>query len=140
MVNRVTLIGNLCSDPETRHTSGGTAVATLRLATNEQWKDKDGNKQEHTEYHRVVLWGRLGEICGELLEKGSKVFIEGKIQTREWTDQNGVKKYTTEVVAKEMKALSRKSGNSQHNPGGSSPDDSFPEPPPGMDTGSDVPF
>ena len=139
MVNRVTLLGNLGADPEIRYTAGGTAVATLRLATTEQYKDKDGNKQENTEWHRVMLWGRLGEICGELLEKGSKVYIEGKNQTREWTDQNGVKKYTTEVVAKEMKALSRRrsDGGSQHNPGGSSPDD-YSELPDG--TGEDVPF
>ena len=138
MVNRVTLLGNLGADPEIRYTAGGTAVATLRLATTEQYKDKDGNKQENTEWHRVILWGRLGEICGELLEKGSKVYIEGKNQTREWTDQNGVKKYTTEVVAKEMKALSRRRSDGQHNPGGSSPDD-YPEPPMNG-TGEDIPF
>ena len=142
MINKVILLGNLCADPEIRYTQGGTAVATLRVATSEQWKDKAGEKQEHTEFHRVIVWGRLGEICGEILEKGSKVYIEGKSQTREWTDQNGVKKYTTEVVAKEMKALSRRKseGGSQHNPGGSSPDD-YPEPPPGYaGTGEDVPF
>jgi len=137
MVNRVTLLGNLGADPEIRYAANDTAVATLRLATTEQYKDKDGNKQEKTEWHRVILWGRLGEICGELLEKGSRVYIEGKLQTRAWTDQNGVKKYTTEVVAKEMKALSRKRSDSGHNPGGSSPGD-YPEPPTG--TGEDVPF
>jgi len=141
MINKVILLGNLGADPEIQYTAGGTAVATLRVATTEQWKDKDGEKKEHTEWHRVIVWGRLGEICGEILEKGSKVYIEGKNQTREWTDQNDVKKYTTEVVAKEMKALSRRKSEGQHNPGGSSPDDSFPEPPPGMTgTGEDVPF
>jgi len=108
MINKVILLGNLGADPEIQYTAGGTAVATLRVATTEQWKDKDGEKKEHTEWHRVIVWGRLGEICGEILEKGSKVYIEGKNQTREWTDQNDVKKYTTEVVAKEMKALSRR--------------------------------
>jgi len=141
MINKVILLGNLGADPEIRYTAGGTAVATLRVATTEQWKDKDGEKKEHTEWHRVIVWGRLGEICGEILEKGSKVYIEGKNQTREWTDQNGVKKYTTEVVAKEMKALSRRKSDGGDRPGYEShhEDSSFPEPPMGG-TGEDVPF
>jgi single-strand DNA-binding protein len=104
-VNKVILIGGLGRDPESRYTPSGTAVATLSLATKEEWKGKDGQKQESTEWHRVVAWGRLGEICGEYLHKGSQVYIEGRLQTKAWEDKEGNKRYTTEVVAQRMQML-----------------------------------
>lgn len=104
-VNKVILIGNLGRDPEVRYTADGVAVANFSIATSEQWKDKNGEKQERTEWHRIVAWRRLGEICGEYLRKGSQVFIEGKLQTRSWEDRDGVKRYITEVVAQAMQML-----------------------------------
>lgn len=108
MVNKVILIGNLGADPEIRFTASGSAVANLRLATSETWTGKDGQKQEHTEWHRIVAFGRLAEICRDYLNKGSRIYIEGRIQTRSWEDQTGNKRYTTEIVAREMKMLSPK--------------------------------
>lgn len=143
MVNKAILIGNLGADPEIRYTQSGTQVATFRVATTERWKGQDGQMQENTEWHRVVAWGRLAEICGEYLNKGSKVYIEGRIQTRKWQDQDGNDKYTTEIVAREMKMLSPRGGESSGGSsyGGSSGAESFPEPPPGYGgTGEDVPF
>lgn len=105
-VNKVILIGNLGKDPEVRYTPQGTAVATLTLATNERFKDKDGNWQDRTEWHRVVAWQRLAEICGEYLKKGRSVYIEGKLQTRSWEDKNThEKKYSTEIVAQDLVLL-----------------------------------
>ena len=101
-LNKVLLIGNLGRDPEVRYTSSGKAVATFTLATSQQWKDQGGTDQERTEWHRVVAWGRLGEVCGEYLSKGRQVFIEGRIQTREWEDQEGNKRTTVEIVANDM--------------------------------------
>ncbi len=113
MVNKVILIGNLGADPEIRFTANGSAVANLRLATTETWT-KDGQKQERTEWHRVVAFSRLAEICRDYLNKGSRIYIEGKLQTRSWEDQSGNKRYTTEIVAREMKMLSpRGSGGQQ---------------------------
>ncbi len=106
MVNKVILIGNLGADPEIRFTQSGVAVATLRLATSERWKGQDGQMQEHTEWHRVILWRRLAEIARDYLQKGSRVYIEGKLQTRKWQDQNGNDRWTTEIVGREMKMLS----------------------------------
>lgn len=141
MVNKVILIGNLGADPEIRYTQSGTAVATFKMATTEKFKGKDGQMQDQTEWHRIVAWARLAEICGEYLHKGSKVYIEGRLQTRKWTDQSGNEKYTTEIVAREMKMLSARGGSAQDSYGGSYQDSSFPEPPPGMmGTGEDVPF
>lgn len=105
-VNKVTLLGNLGKDPEVKFTPQGTAVAKLALATNERYKDKDGQWQDRTEWHNVVLWQRLAEIAGEYLKKGSKVYIEGKLQTRSWEDkQTNQKKYMTEVVANDLVLL-----------------------------------
>ncbi len=98
-VNKVILIGNLGKDPEVRFTPSGQAVATFSIATNEGWKGKDGQDQERTEWHRIVVWGKQAENCGEYLSKGRTVYIEGRLQTREWTDKEGQKRYTTEVVA-----------------------------------------
>ena len=133
MVNKVILIGNLGADPEIRYTQSGTAVATFRMATTEKFKGKDGQMQDQTEWHRIVAWARLAEICGEYLHKGSKVYIEGKIQTRKWTDQSGNEKYTTEIIAREMKMLSARGRSDQESYGGGYQDSSFPEPPPGHD-------
>lgn len=105
MLNKVMLIGNLGADPETRFTQDGTCVCNLRLATTEKFKDRNGQQQERTEWHRVVLWGRLGEIANQYLKKGARVFIEGKIETRKWTNKEGQDQYTTEIRANEMKML-----------------------------------
>jgi len=98
-VNKAILIGNLGADPEVRFTPGGQAVANFRIATSESWNDKNGQKQERTEWHRIVVWGKLAELCGEYLAKGRQCFVEGRLQTREWTDKENRKNYTTEVVA-----------------------------------------
>ena len=114
-INKVILVGNLGQDPEIKYTAGGAAVTTLSLATSESWKDKDtGSDQEKTEWHRVVLWRRLAEIAGEYLKKGSKVYIEGQLQTRKW-EQDGQTRYTTEVIGRDMQFLdSRGSSNSDN--------------------------
>jgi len=155
MINKVILIGNLGADPEIRYTQSGTPVASFNIATTERWKDKEGQMQEQTEWHRIVAWTRLAEICGEYLNKGSRVYIEGKLQTRKWQDQNGNDRYTTEIVAREMKMLTPRgeaggSGSSGgYDPGpasGGAPsggygDDSFSGGAPGGGgTGEDVPF
>ncbi|MDD3449980.1 MAG: single-stranded DNA-binding protein [Gammaproteobacteria bacterium] len=111
-INKVILIGNLGADPEVRYTAGGSAVANLRLATSESWRDKNtGEQQERTEWHRVVLFGKLGEIAGEYLKKGSKVYIEGRLQTRKWQDQSGQDRYTTEIVANDLQMLDGRPGS-----------------------------
>lgn len=105
-INKVILIGNIGRDPETRYSAGGGAITTISLATSESWKDKQtGENQERTEWHRVVFFGRLGEIAGEYLKKGSKVYVEGSLRTRKWQDQSGQERYTTEIVANEMQML-----------------------------------
>lgn len=110
-VNKVILIGNIGKDPETRFSAGGGAITNITLATSETWKDKQtGENQERTEWHRVVFFGRLGEIAGEYLKKGSKVYIEGSLRTRKWQDQSGQDKYTTEIVASEMQMLDGRAG------------------------------
>ena len=104
-LNKVMLIGNLGKDPEVRYTPGGQAVANFNIATNEAWTDKSGQKQERTEWHRIVVWGKVAELCGEYLSKGRQVYIEGRLQTRQWQDQQGQKRYTTEVVAQRVQML-----------------------------------
>jgi len=111
MLNKVMLIGNLGADPEVRFTPNGTTVAIFRVATTERWKGKDGQMQEQTEWHSIVAWRRLAEICGEYLSKGSRVYIEGRLQTRKWQDKDGNNRYTTEIVVKEMKMLSPRPEN-----------------------------
>ncbi len=106
-VNKVMLIGNLGADPEIRYTPSGAAVANFNMATRAQWTNKEGEKQDRTEWHRIVAWRRLGEICGEYLHKGSLVYIEGRLQTRSWEDRDGNKRYTTEIVAQGMQMLDR---------------------------------
>jgi len=107
-INKVIIVGNLGQDPEIKYTAGGAAVTTLSIATSDSWKDKDsGMDQERTEWHRVVLWRRLAEIAGEYLKKGSKVYIEGQLQTRKW-EQEGQTRYTTEIIARDMQFLDSK--------------------------------
>ena len=115
-INKVILVGNLGSDPEVRYTASGDAVANVNVATAESWKDKQtGEKQERTEWHRVVMFKRLGEIAGEYLKKGSQVYIEGKLQTRKWQDKNGNDRYTTEIVANDMQMLGSRGGSASYN-------------------------
>jgi single-strand DNA-binding protein len=111
MVNKVMLIGRLGKDPDIRYTPDGTMVTTFRMATDEQWKDKNGEKVQKTEWHQIVTYRKLAEICGNYLVKGKLVFIEGRIQTRSWEDKEGVKRYTTEIIANDMKMLDSKGQN-----------------------------
>jgi single-strand DNA-binding protein len=113
-VNKVILIGRLGQNPEVRHTPSGQSVANFTLATNESWTDKQGQKQERTEWHRVVVWGKLADLCGQYLSKGRQCFIEGKLQTRQWQDKDGQTKYTTEVLASTVQFLG---GNAQQGAG-----------------------
>ena len=142
MVNKAILIGNLGADPEIRYTQSGTPVATFRIATTERWKGQDGQMQESTEWHRIVAWQKLAEICGEYLHKGSRVYIEGKTQTRKWQDQSGQDRYTTEIVAREMKMLTPRGATGGGDDFGGGGGNFPPEPPAGMagGTGDDVPF
>jgi single-strand DNA-binding protein len=111
-INKVILIGNLGADPETRAMPSGMTVANLRIATSEQWKDKQsGESKERTEWHTVAMFGRLGEIAGEYLKKGSKVYIEGSLRTRKWADKQGNDRYSTEIIASEMQMLDGKPAN-----------------------------
>lgn len=111
-VNKVILIGNLGRDPEARYTAGGTAVTNVSIATSDTWRDKQsGEMQERTEWHRVVFWQRLAEVVAEYLAKGSKIYIEGRLQTRKWQDQGGQDRYTTEIVANQMQMLDSRAGN-----------------------------
>jgi single-strand DNA-binding protein len=110
-LNKVLLIGHLGKDPEVSYTASGVAVAKFSIATNERWKDQDGNTQERTEWHNIVAWRKLAEICGQYLKKGSKVYLEGRLQTRSWDDKNtGVKRYTTEIIADDLIMLDSKGG------------------------------
>jgi single-strand DNA-binding protein len=109
-VNKVILIGNLGRDPETRYTTGGDAVTNIRIATTDTWKDKAGEKQEKTEWHSVVFFGRQAEIAGEYLKKGRQIYVEGRLQTRKWQDKEGQDRYTTEIVADRMQMLGNREG------------------------------
>ena len=117
-LNKVQLIGNVCQDPEVRYTKSGQAVTSFSLATNERWTGKDGNKEEKTEFHRIVIWGKLAEIAGEYLSKGKQIYVEGKNQTREWDDKEENKRQTTEVVCHIMTMLGQASGSSSSSVGG----------------------
>lgn len=110
-VNQVNLVGNLGGDVQVRYTQSGVAVANLTLATNERWTDKNGQKQERTEWHRVVVWGKLGEACGKYLSKGRQVHVSGSLQTRKWEDRDGNTRYTTEIRAREVTFLGSASAN-----------------------------
>ncbi|MBU0943559.1 MAG: single-stranded DNA-binding protein [Proteobacteria bacterium] len=130
-MNKAMIIGNLGNDPELRYTQNQTPVATFSVASTERWKDFDGNKQEHTEWHRVVVWKGLAEVCNEHLSKGSKVFIEGKLRTRKWEDQDGNIRYSTEIIARDLEMLGGRQENSE-----SVPDDGRDAPLPE----NDIPF
>jgi len=117
-VNKVILIGNLGADPETRYLPSGDAVTNIRIATTENWKDKSGEKQEHTEWHRISFFGRQAEIAGEYLKKGSPVYIEGRIRTRKWQDKEGQDRYSTEIVADRMQLLGSRGGEGGGGGGG----------------------
>lgn len=106
-VNKVILVGNLGADPTMRYTPGGTAVANFNIATTEKFTNKNGERESRTEWHRVVAWAKLAEICNQYLKKGKQVYIEGRLQTRQWEDQSGASKYTTEVIASNMVMLGR---------------------------------
>ncbi|HEX19897.1 MAG TPA: single-stranded DNA-binding protein [Acidiferrobacteraceae bacterium] len=124
-VNKVILVGNLGRDPEIRYSANGQAIANVNIATSESWKDKNtGEKQEKTEWHRIVFFGRLAEIVGEYLKKGSQIYVEGRLQTRKWQDKEGKDRYTTEIVANEMQMLGSRGGSG-------APSDNF-----NQDTGS----
>lgn len=113
-VNKVIIVGNLGADPETKSLPNGNAVTNLSVATSETWKDKNtGDKRENTEWHRVVMFGKLAEIAGQYLSKGSKVYLEGKLQTRKWQDRDGNDRYTTEIVANEMQMLDSRGGQGE---------------------------
>ena len=133
-INKVTLIGNLGKDPELRYTSSGVAVASFTLATNESWKDPEGNIQERTQWHNIVAWRKLAEICGEYLKKGSKIYLEGKLQYRNYDDKNGVKRYVTEIVIDEMLMLDTKAGTQAPAEGAPQREETAPEP------SNDLPF
>ncbi|MFH1071189.1 MAG: single-stranded DNA-binding protein [Candidatus Glassbacteria bacterium] len=146
-VNKVILIGNLGGDPELRHTVSNVPVVNFTVATNENWVNKEGVREERTEWHRVVAWRRLAEICHEYLRKGSQVYIEGKLQTRSWEDQNGQKRFVTEIVADEMVILGSRGDShaaeaaSGHGAaGGSHPADDYHEFQPPAEEGDDLPF
>lgn len=143
MVNKVILIGNLGSDPELKYTASGTAVSTLSVATGRKWKDKDGQMKDETEWHRVIVWAQNAEFCSNYLSKGAKVYVEGRLQTRKWKDQNGNDRYTTEVIASTVQNLSPRASESTGGGGYEQPP-LPPEPFGGMmgggSTGEDVPF
>ena len=109
-LNKVMIIGNLGQDPEVRSFQNGGKVCNLRIATTESWKDKDGSKQERTEWHRVVFFGKIAEIAGQYLRKGSKVYIEGRLQTRKYTDKDGIERYATDIIAENMQMLGGRQG------------------------------
>lgn len=168
-VNKVILLGNVGGDPELRYTPSGAGVANFSIATNESWTDKNsGERQERTEWHRIAAWGRLAEICNQYLRKGSKVYIEGRLQTRSWEGQDGQRRYATEIVASEMQMLDSRddssgppagrdggyaaapqgapqeggnaTGSGQAGPPQGGPQGGPPEPPPFNDPDDDLPF
>lgn len=126
-INKAIIIGNLGADPELRYTQSGQAVGNFRIATNEKWKDKDGDMQERTEWHRIVVWGKTAENCEKYLAKGRQVYVEGRLQTNEWEDKDGNKRYTTEIVAQTVQFLSGGDGGGQRGDRGGSSSSSDPE-------------
>lgn len=116
-VNKVILLGHICQDPEVRYMPNGNAVANFSLATSENWKDQQGQPQERTEFHRLTMYRRLAEIAGEYLQKGSQIYVEGKLQTRKWQDQQGVDHYTTEIIVDQMQMLGGRQGGAQNGNG-----------------------
>jgi len=148
-VNKVILLGRLGQNPEVRHTPSGASVANFSLATNETWMDKNGQKQERTEWHRIVVWGKLADLCGQYLTKGRQAYVEGRLQTRQWQDKDGQTKYTTEVQAQTVQFLGGGVGaGAGQGAGGPSSDSDSPSEPSGTDVGraepsfteDDIPF
>ena len=144
-LNKVLLIGNLGRDPEVRYTQGGTAVANFTLATTERWNDPSGERKERTEWHRIVLWGKQAEIAGEYLRKGRQVYVEGSLQTREWTDRDGNKRYTTEIRGQRFQMLGGRTDDRAGAPTGTpapAEHDELGGPPAGPDgyADDDIPF
>lgn len=139
-VNKVIIVGRLGSDPEVKTVSANNNVARLSIATSESWTDREGQKQERTEWHRVVVWGRLADLCGKYLTKGRQVYVEGRLQTRSWEDQQGQKKYTTEVVANTVQFLGAAAGANTNQYA----NDDFPAqnfgPEPSFDSSEEIPF
>lgn len=143
MINKAIIIGNLGADPELRHTASGQPVCELRVATNEAWQDKNGQKQERTEWHRIVVWGRQAELAAQYLAKGRKVYVEGRLQTREWQDKDGAKRYTTEIVAQQVKFLDAREGGGGGRYDGPPPPGDDMAPGPGSDgnfSDDEIPF
>ncbi len=141
-VNKVIIIGRLGADPELKTLGSGQAVANFNIATSENWVDREGQKQERTEWHRIVVWGKLAEICRQYLAKGRQVFVEGKLQTRSWEDQQGQKRYTTEIVANNIQFIGgagdrASAGGANPNSGGGAMDFS---PEPSFDSSEEIPF
>jgi len=134
-LNKVMIIGRLGNDPELKTLTSGSSVCNFNLATSERWNDKEGQKQERTEWHRIVAWGKQAELCGKYLAKGRQVYIEGKLQTRSWEDQQGQKKYTTEIIANSVQFLGSQQQASQQAP---APNDFGPEP--SFEASEDIPF
>ncbi len=139
-LNKVLLIGRLGQDPELKYTQSGIAVAKFSLATSQQWKDQDGNTQDRTEWHNVVAWRRLAEICAEYLKKGSKVYLEGGLSTSSWEDENKKKHYRTEIVLNDMIMLDSKGSGSGSAPDNGGSTTSVPESTPGASSDDDLPF
>jgi single-strand DNA-binding protein len=137
-VNKAIILGNLGRDPELRHTPAGKAVATLRIATNEVWTDQAGERQERTEWHTVVVWGRQAENCNQYLKKGRSVYIEGRLSTRKWQDKDGKDRYSTEIVADRVQFIGGGTGGGGGG-GREFEDQSLEAPPPGSG-GDDIPF
>jgi single-strand DNA-binding protein len=139
-VNKAIVLGNLGRDPELRHTQSGKAVCQLNVATTETWNDQSGERQEKTEWHRIVVWGRQAENCDKYLSKGRSVYVEGRIQTRKWQDKDGADRYSTEIVADRVQFIGGGAG-ARDSGGGSDFDQSVPlEPPPSSSGGDDIPF
>jgi single-strand DNA-binding protein len=139
-INKVILIGNLGSDPEVRYTPDGTAVANFNIATSDEWTDKDsGERKKRTEWHRIVAWRRLGEICGEYLSKGKQVYVEGKLQTRSW-EKDGVTRYTTEVIASDVQFLGTRNAGDTYKSSESVRAQGYEDPPLTTRQDDDIPF
>ena len=139
-VNKVILLGNLGANPEMRFTQGGSPVANLRIATTERWTDKNGQKQELTEWHRIVVWGKQAEICGQYLTKGRQIYVEGRIRTRQWQDQQGQKRYSTEIVAQTVQMLGSRTERGPDEVGATVPPDEPMAAEAGPGNDDDIPF
>ena len=137
-VNKVIVVGRLGSDPEVKQISTDSSVANMSVATSESWNDKNGQRQEKTEWHRVVVWGKLAELCGKYLSKGRQVYVEGRLQTRSWEDQQGQKRYTTEIVATTVQFLDKASTDTASTSASTATQDFGPEP--SFDSGEELPF